>query len=77
MRAKKHFVLAAALAAVGCSGNDASGPAPSAPAAVARGLRTRFAATSPESVVLSDKLGSSLSGERSRCASGVLERGFQ
>ena len=36
MRGKMHFVLAAAVAAVGCSGNDASGPAPSAPAAVAR-----------------------------------------
>jgi hypothetical protein len=36
MRAKTHFVLAAALAAVGCSGGDAPAPAPSAPAAVAR-----------------------------------------
>ena len=36
MRAKMHFVLAAALAAVGCSGGDAPAPAPSAPAAVAR-----------------------------------------
>ena len=36
MRAKMHFVLAAALAAAGCSGGDAPAPAPSAPAAVAR-----------------------------------------
>src|SRR5262252_5715632 len=36
MRGTLRFALAAALAAVGCSGSDASGPGPNSPAAVAR-----------------------------------------